>query len=106
MSFWPATLSCAGRSASHTAQDRDPDGEKVSPTKHGIQTMTLNRNASNLFAGKWLRTPATSNDEGLEDGFPPSPVAFPGGTTEGAAPTSRRCQQPEGPRGCAKSLET
>jgi len=32
---------------------------------HGNQSVTSNRNASDLFACKWLRTPATSKDDGL-----------------------------------------
>jgi len=34
----------------------------VTATKHGFQAVTWNRNASDLFAGKLLRAPATSND--------------------------------------------
>jgi len=29
-------------------------------TKHGFQAVTANRNASDLFAFKWLRAPATT----------------------------------------------
>ena len=36
-----------------------------------------NRNSSGLFAGKWLRAPATMHDEGLADVAAPNPVALP-----------------------------
>ena len=33
--------------------------ESWSRRKHGFQAVTSNRNVSDLFAGKWLRAPAT-----------------------------------------------
>jgi hypothetical protein len=43
----------------------------LSGLRHGLQAVTSNRNASGLFACKWLRAPATMKNEGLaaaEDG--------------------------------------
>jgi hypothetical protein len=43
----------------------------LSGLRHGLQVVTSNRNASGLFACKWLRAPATMKNEGLaaaEDG--------------------------------------
>jgi hypothetical protein len=33
----------------------------------GFQTVTLNRNGNDLFACKWLRAPATTNDKGFRE---------------------------------------
>jgi hypothetical protein len=59
-------------------------------TRYGIQTVTSNWNASDLFACKWLRAPATTNDEGLADAGAASPFRlprnYPGSRFVGLAP--------------------
>jgi len=37
----------------------------VSATTRGFQAVTWNRNANDLFAGKWLRAPVTISDKGF-----------------------------------------
>ena len=46
-------------------------------TETRAQDFTSNRNASDQFAGKWLRALATSNDEGLADAGAADPFALP-----------------------------
>jgi hypothetical protein len=41
-------------------EQRGTAGENVSATTRGFQAVTWNRNANDLFAGKWLRAPATT----------------------------------------------
>jgi len=41
----------------YETETTDIVGENVAVTKHGIQTVTSNRNASDLSACRWLRAP-------------------------------------------------
>jgi hypothetical protein len=49
----------------------------LSSLRHGFQAVTSNRNASDPFACKWLRAPATNTSEGLEGAAIVRPLRFP-----------------------------
>jgi hypothetical protein len=52
-------------------------GENVVVAETRVQAVISNRKASDLFACKWLRAPATMNDEGLADAAAADPFRLP-----------------------------
>jgi hypothetical protein len=53
-----------------------------SQDQRGLQVVTSNRNATDLFACKWLRAPATTDDQGLRMQQPLTPFVYPDFTQE------------------------
>ena len=51
-------------------------------TETRIQIRISNLNSRDLFACKWLRAPATMNDEGLATSAPLTPLVYPDFTRE------------------------
>jgi hypothetical protein len=64
--------------------------ENVAVTETRIQIRISNLNSKYLFACKWLRAPATIDDEGLADAAAASPFIYPDFTQESVCITRPR----------------